>query len=160
MADFPVEGHNYRGKYVITGANMGQGANGRHTGRIAVSTSNALAGAQEFIPAIGCNVNLPYHTNYKFPVIGQGQSRIQQHVYTCATISELFLGTDPGMVLSLFTVCTGNCSMELIQRRKKKSVTIFSNTKLREIFEFSVYFPSKLKIQVFLVTLFISPSIL
>ena len=33
-----------------------------------------------------------------------------------------------------------------------KSVTIFSNTKLREIFEFSVYFPStpsKLKVQVF-----------
>ena len=48
-----------------------------------------------------------------------------------------------------------------------KSVTIFSNTKLREILEFSVYFPStpsKLKVQVFvllfLVTLFISPSIL
>ena len=43
----------------------------------------------------------------------------------------------------------------------------FSNTKLREIFESSVYFPStpsKLKVQVFvllfLVTLFISPSIL
>ena len=52
--------------------------------------------------------------------------------------------------------------MQLIQRRNK-SVTIFSNTKLREIFEFSVY-PSKLKVQVFvllfLVTLFISPSIL
>ena len=48
-----------------------------------------------------------------------------------------------------------------------KSVTIFSNTKLGEIFKFSVYFPStpsKLKVQVFvllfLVTLFISPSIL
>ena len=26
------------------------------------------------------------------------------------TISELLLGTDPEMVLSLFTVCTGNCS--------------------------------------------------
>ena len=48
-----------------------------------------------------------------------------------------------------------------------KSVTIFSNTKLREILEFSVYFPStpsRLNVQVFvllfLVTLFISPSIL
>ena len=50
--------------------------------------------------------------------------------------------------------------MQLIQW----GVTIFSNTKLREILEFSVYFPStpsKLKVQVFvLVTLFISPSIL
>ena len=44
-----------------------------------------------------------------------------------------------------------------------KSVTIFSNTKLREIFECSVYFPStpsKLFVLLFLVTLFISPSIL
>ena len=44
--------------------------------------------------------------------------------------------------------------MQLIQRR----ITIFSNTKLREIFEFSASTPSKLKVQVFvllfLVTLY------
>ena len=39
-----------------------------------------------------------------------------------------------------------------------KSVTILSNTKLKEIFEFSVYFPSI--VLLFLVTLFISPSML
>ena len=51
--------------------------------------------------------------------------------------------------------------MQFIQRQNK-SVTIFSNTKLREILEFSVYFPStpsKLKVQV-LIFFFISPSIL
>ena len=71
-----------------------------------VSTSNAL-GARKFmvyILAIGCNASLPYHTNHKFPVMAV---RIQQHVYTYGTTSELFLGTDHGMVLSLFTVCTG-----------------------------------------------------
>ena len=46
----------------------------------------------------------------------------------------------------------------------KQCVTIYSNTKLKEILKFSVYFPSKFKVQVlvllFLVTLFILPSII
>ena len=49
--------------------------------------------------------------------------------------------------------------MQFIQQR----ITIFSNIKLRDNSETSVYFPSKLKVQVlllFLVTVFILPSIL
>ena len=53
--------------------------------------------------------------------------------------------------------------MQLIQRRNKLLLFLVTLS-LGKFFEFSVYFPSKLKIQVFvllfLVTLFISPSIL